>query len=199
MHTQDYSLEKLEKFVRLLHEVQRVKRVARRPDESEMTSTAEHTFELAMTCWYVVAIHKLELDLEKVLSYALAHDLIEAYAGDTPVYDEEGQKTKAKREADALARIESEFPEFGELVYTIHEYEKRETPESKFVYAVDKLIDPLNSSMEETQSIWKDYDVSFTQLMEYKTPKIAQSQAVVPYWDLLVKKIQTRQDFFFDS
>src|SRR6185369_10253674 len=147
----DYPLEDLEQFVRLLHEVERVRRVARRPDEKQMTSTADHSFELAMVCWYIASTHKLDVEYAKVLKYALAHDLVEAYAGDTPNHDQEARKTKAGREAEALRRLEEEFGEFPDLLETIHEYELRETPEAKLVYAADKLIDPLTAGMETTQ------------------------------------------------
>ncbi|MCD5381853.1 MAG: HD domain-containing protein [Candidatus Pacebacteria bacterium] len=162
------SLEKLEHFARLLHDVERVTRVARRPDEHAQTNTAEHTFELAMHCWCLMTVERLDLDHERVLKYALAHDIVEVYAGDTFAYDEEAKKTKDAREAKALQRIEKEYAEFPELVAAIHEYHARNTPEAAFVYAVDKLVDPLNISMETKQSMWKEYDISFDTLVTNK-------------------------------
>lgn len=191
------NLPKLETFAALLHEVQRIKRVARRPNEREYTSTAEHTFELALMAWYVTSVHKLDLDLEKILTYALAHDLIEAYAGDTFAYDTEAQKTKAAREAAALTRITNEFPEFPNLITTIKEYEQHSTAESKFVYALDKLLDPLNASMEETDSIWKEFDMSLSDLRAYKDQKIAYHELVAKYWETLCTKLKDREEFYF--
>ncbi len=194
-----HSLENLEKLLTLLHEVQRVKRVARRPDEQEMTNTAEHTFELAMMCWYIASTNKLDLNLEKILKYALAHDVIEAYAGDTYLFDEEARKTKVAREAAALERLEKEFPEFPDFLSTIHEYEQRNTPESKFVYATDKLIDPLDASMEKIQSIWKDKNVSWDTMIASKKDKIALSDTISIYWKKLVAKLESKKDFFFNN
>lgn len=190
-------LEKLENFMRLLHKVQNVKRMARIPDESDYRNTAEHTFEVAMLCWYIANANDLALNFEKILKYALAHDVIEGYAGDTPVHDLEAQKLKKEKEAAALARIEEEFSEFPELISTIHAYERREDDESKFVYAVDKLIDPLNASMEETQSIWEDLGMSYGYMRTYKDPKIATSDHVEPYWKELLVKLDRKKDFFF--
>lgn len=195
----EYPIENLEKFMNLLHEVERVKRVARRPNEKEVTNTAEHTFELALLCWYIVSVQKLNLNLEKVLKYALAHDIIEAYAGDTPIHDEEAKMTKATREAAALAQIEHEFSEFTDLLLTIHEYECRDNPESQFVYATDKLVDPINISMEKTQSMWKEYNISWDTLIKNKTEKIALSTVIQTYWNQLIKKLESRKSFFFDS
>ncbi len=183
--------------MRLLHAVQNTERRGRIPDEKKWRSTAEHTFELSMLAWYVASVQKLPLDMEKVLSYALAHDLIEAYAGDTPITDAEAIKTKVAREKEALERIEKEFPEFADLINTIHAYEKREDKESRFVYALDKLVDPLNASMEETQSIWKELNMSYTQMRTYKDPKIACCDDVVPFWDALTAKLADKKEFFF--
>lgn len=191
------DLAQLENFVRLLHEAERVKRRARRPDEREMTSTAEHTFEVAMLCWYIASVNKLSLDMGKVLRYALAHDIVEAYAGDSPIYDEASRKTKAEREAAALERIRKELAEFSELTSTLEEYEKRADPEAKFVYAADKLIDPLNISMEKTQSLWKEFNLSFEMIRNYKDKKIANDSTVYSYWQELLKKLERNKDFFF--
>ena len=193
------DLAKLESFVRLLHEVEKIKRTARRPDEREQTSTAEHTFELAMFCWYIASVNKLDLNHEKILKYALAHDIIEAYAGDTYTFDEEAKKTKEAREKAAIDRMEEEFPEFSELTQTLHEYESRSTPEAVFVYAADKLIDPVNLSMELTQSAWKENNVSWNMLIDNKEKKIALSAPILAYWRELVKKLEAKKDFFFHS
>ena len=193
------DLEKLENFMRLLHGVQGVKRISRRPDQLERHNTGEHTFELALMCWYLGHTNKLKLDFEKVLKYALAHDIVEVYAGDTLFSDEEGHKTKKAREASALKRIEEEFPEFKDLTNTIHEYEELGTPEAKFVYAADKLIDPVNHGMEETQSIWKEYNISWETLLKHKTHKIKESDVVLLYWNKLLEKLEAKKDFFFPN
>lgn len=191
------TLSDLESFMRLLHATQNTERRGRIPDEQKWRNTAEHTFELAMLAWYVASVQKLPLDLKKVLSYALAHDIIEAYAGDTPITDAEASKTKAAREEAALERIEKEFPEFEELTNVIHAYERREDAESRFVYALDKLVDPLNASMEETQSIWKDLNMTYEQMRAYKDPKIACCDDVVPFWNELTQKLTSKKGFFF--
>jgi putative hydrolase of HD superfamily len=191
------TLEDLESFMRLLHAAQHVTRVARIPNETEQRNTAEHTFELTLLAWYIVSSEKLDLDHSKVIRYALSHDLIEAYSGDTYAFDAESQKTKAARENAAVLRIESEFPEFSELTDYIHAYEAREDKESKFVYALDKLIDPLNASMETRQSIWKDLNVSYDQFFSYKDAKIQNSPDIHLFWEALCKKLNDKKDFFF--
>lgn len=191
------SLKQLENFMRLLHAVQNVQRIARIPDETKLRNTAEHTFELTMVCWYLNNANNLKLNTEKILMYSLAHDLIEAYAGDTYVYDEEGKKDKQKREQEALEKLKDNFQEFPELIQTIENYEERKDAESNFVYATDKLVDPLNISMERKSSFPKEKGVRYSQMRKYKDPKIAQSEHIVPYWKEVCKKFEANKDFFF--
>lgn len=190
-------LSKIEQFMRLLHAVQNVTRASRVPDEQSFRNTAEHTFEVVMLAWYVASVNKLKLDHEKILKYALAHDLVEGYAGDTPIHDTNAQKFKKEKETAALKRISAEFPEFSELHTTIHAYEQQKDAESKFVYAIDKLVDPLNASMEKTQSIWKDLGMTYEHTRAYKDPKIAQDSHVERYWKQLITKLEKNKEFFF--
>lgn len=191
------SLPQLEKFVTFLHEVERIKRVARRPDETEPTNTAEHTFEVAMTCWYIASLEGLPLNFEKILKYALAHDLIEAYAGDTYVFDTEKQLDKSERERKAVLQIEHEFAEFTDLIQTIHNYEAKADPESRFVYAADKLIDPLNISLEKGTTLWKDKNVSYQAIRSYKDAKIAKDETIKNLWEELVAKLESDLGHYF--
>lgn len=191
------TLPQLERFMQLLHAVQRVKRFARRPGETTPTTTAEHTFELALTCWYIAHTAGLSLDQEKILKYALAHDLIEAYAGDTPAYDTAGQADKAAREQAAVTRIAAEFPEFPELITVIHAYEAKSDEEARFVYATDKLVDPLNTSMEEGLTHWKEHGVTYQDMRTYKDAKIAKHSTIARLWTALTEKIERRRSHYF--
>lgn len=193
-------MEPLKRFTALLHRFYTVERVAGIPNVNRRTNGPEHTYQLAMTAWYVASSQKLPLNMEKVLMYVLAHDLVEAYAGDTFVHDKEGRETKVAREQEALERIKAEFPEFPELISILETYERREDEESRFVYALDKLVDPLNSSMTmDRPSVWQEHGISHDEHFEYKDQKIAKSKYVVPLWEALSKELKEKKDFFFPS
>ena len=181
----------------LLHNVERVKRFVHRPGEQEQTNTGEHTFELALLCWYIASCEKLDLSHEKIIKYALAHDVIEAYAGDTPAYDKEGQKNKAEREHTAFLRLQSEFVEFTELMDAIETYEAKADAESRFVYAVDKLIDPLGASLETVLTHWRDQGVTYTDMRTYKDAKVANYPLIQAYWEKLCAKLEKNLPFYF--
>lgn len=192
------SLLKIKSFMSLLHQFHTVDRVANVPTLKRRTNAVEHSYQLAMLAWYIVSSYKLPLNLERVLHYALAHDLVEAYAGDTFIHDSEGRETKVKREAEAFEKIVSDFPEFNELKENLLAYEERKDMESKFVYALDKFLDPLNSSMiTDRESIWKEFTITLEQHQAYKKSKIAESEFVVPLWDELQAELIAKKDFFF--
>jgi len=165
------TLEKLLTFTRFTHELHRVTRVARIPGEERYANVMEHTGQLAFLAWYLVDAEDLPLDREKVLMYVLAHDCIEAYAGDTYLYDEKGAETKKAREEKAREQIREEFPEFAELHAALDAYEAQEDAESRFVYALDKLIDPLNIYLEDGH-LWKEVNVTYSMLMDKKKEKV---------------------------
>ncbi len=193
------SLKNLEQFTSFLHRLPQVKRFTHRPGETEPMNTAEHTLELALLCWYIMECEALELNSDLVLKYALAHDLVEAYAGDTPAYDTEGQTQKATREHKALQRIEKEFKEFPELIQIITDYEEKSDKESVFVYAVDKLIDPLGVSLETGTTHWKKHGVTYNDMRTYKDTKISQHATIQSYWEELCEKFERDTERYFAS
>lgn len=190
--------QSLKRFVSLLHAFHSVERIAGVPTLNRRTNGPEHTYQLAMAAWYLISSQKLDLNLEKVLLYALAHDIVEAYAGDTPTFDTEGRKTKDAREREAFERICSEFPEFPELATVLTAYEERHDAESKFVYSLDKIIDPLNSVMtSDRPSVWHEFNVDYTAHHEYKDTKARTSEHIEPLWEALSKELKDNEDFFF--
>jgi 5'-deoxynucleotidase YfbR-like HD superfamily hydrolase len=75
--------------------------------------------------------------------YSLAHDLVEIYAGDVLCFDNVARIGKEERERSALDRIRQEI-NFPALIKYIEQYELKQDPESQFIYALDKIIAPLN-------------------------------------------------------
>jgi putative hydrolase of HD superfamily len=65
----------------------------------------EHSYNLAMTAWYLAAYFP-ELDKNKLIRYALVHDLVEIHAGDTFAFgDAKHIASKSEREAAALNQL----------------------------------------------------------------------------------------------
>ena len=82
-------LEKLLEFAKMLNLLQAVERVIRVKDQDRWENDMEHSYHLAMLAWYIVDVQKLSLNREQVFCYALAHDLVEVYAGDPYVFSDD--------------------------------------------------------------------------------------------------------------
>lgn len=133
-----------------------------------------------------------------VIKYALVHDLVEIYAGDTFIYstDEALLNSQTKREQAAAARLTEEFPEFADLHLLIARYERRADKESKFVYALDKVLPVLNIYLDNGRT-WKKKGITLQMLVDAKQSKAAVSSAVAGYFRELVTLLKEHEKQLF--
>lgn len=122
----------------------RTDRVTCHEDGTTPESDTDHTVMLGIIACAFANEFAPELDRGRIAQFALIHDLVEVYAGDTSTFkvmSDEDAKGKEEREAEALVRIREEFdaiyPWLGE---TIESYEKLDTKEARFVKIVDKVL-----------------------------------------------------------
>jgi len=194
------NLSDILKFVELTHKFQQVKREILIKDKDEKENDIEHSYQLAMLSWYLINLNNLDLDINKVIKYALVHDLVEVYAGDTPLWstDQNLKNSKLQREKDAAERLEHEFSNFKDLHYFIDKYEKRDDIEAKFVYALDKILPIINIYLDNGR-IWKQRGVTFEMLIQNKVDKVSVSPEVKKYFDDLLTVLQEKQQELFQN
>lgn len=101
---------------------------------------AEHSWSLSLIACSLAERIDESLDVGRIAELCVVHDLVEIRAGDTSVWDTEGQKTKADREEMALTEIRKDYADFSWLVAAIEEYEAKSSPEAIYVNAVDKYV-----------------------------------------------------------
>lgn len=119
----------------------RVDRITYHQDGVTLESDTDHTVMLGLVACALASSYGLGVGL--VAEYALVHDLVEVYAGDTPTLHALGvdaKQAKAERERAAYVRIEAEFAGLPWLAGRIAEYEDLATPEARFVKALDKFM-----------------------------------------------------------
>lgn len=189
------SIEGLIKFHDFLHEFQRIERVVDVPGRAAPENDVEHSFHLAMAAWYL-ADEFPELDRDKLIRYALIHDIVEVHAGDTFFAgSEEEQSTKAEREHAALDKITAEWVEFPEMAASIRDYEARKDDEAQFVYALDKIM-PIIVIMQANGKTWQDHSISYKKLLDAKYDKVASSKYILPYFQQVMKILQNKPELF---
>jgi putative hydrolases of HD superfamily len=174
-------MDNLVKFVAFTLNFQKIKRVVLIREE-EYENDAEHSYQLALVAMYLIDKEKLPLNLTKVLCFALIHDLVEVYAGDTYVFGKESYKeTKQQREAEALLQIQKEFPEFTSFSDLVHSYEKHDSEEAKFVYALDKILPVIIIYLDEGRT-WHRENATYQMIRDIKDKKISVSPEIEKYW-----------------
>jgi 5'-deoxynucleotidase YfbR-like HD superfamily hydrolase len=87
------------------------------PGTNTHESDVEHSFTVAILCWYIVDSRKLPLNLAKVMQYSLVHDLAEVHAGDTHTFAaKKDREAKILKEAKALTKLEKQLPTFPTII-----------------------------------------------------------------------------------
>lgn len=190
-------LKELLSFVRFTNDFQKVERTILVAGKNRNENDSEHSFQLAILGWYIIENDKLNLDINKVLKFAIVHDLVETYAGDTFIFgDKNHVADKAKREAKAQKRIQRAFPSWKGALKLIEEYEHRKSPESKFVYVLDKIIPVINIFLDEGRT-WKKHKISLEMLREAKDKKVKLNSDLEKYWlDLMAVLEKNRKKLF---
>lgn len=182
--------------VALTHSFQQIRRRIYATGEDRLENDSEHSFQLAFIAWYIIDKEGLNLDKGKALQYALCHDIVEVFAGDmffSRTAEEEQKKIDAEKAAtETLAEKYSDFPS---LISSLRAYDEKADPESKFIYALDKLLPVMNSVLDEGRS-WQANDVSLEKLYDVKHKKIAQDPVVLEYFVLIVEVLKSNPTLF---
>ena len=108
------KLERLEKQIRFIVEIDKVKNIFRQTylaDARRKENDAEHSWHIALMAYLLQEYAEKPVDVSKVMLMVLIHDLVEIDAGDTYAYDDAGAETKRAREEAAADRIFGLLPE----------------------------------------------------------------------------------------
>jgi len=155
-------------------EIDKLKTVLRQnivTDASRRENSAEHSWHLGVMVLLLAEYAPQPVDLFRAMKMALAHDLIEVYAGDTPAYDAAANELKTQREDEAATRLFALVPEDQgeELRGLWDEFEAAASNESKFVNALDRL-QPLLLNTRTKGGTWRTHNVDRAQVYRRMEP-----------------------------
>lgn len=162
--------EKLQKQIKFALVIDEMKNIFRRNliiDGSRRENDAEHSWNLAMLAMLFEEYSTEKVNIERVLKIALVHDLIEVYAGDTFAYDVKGNEDKLQREIESANKLFGILdPEQGAEIRALwDEFEAKETAESKYANAIDRIQPLINNYMTNGHT-WKEGDVHAPQILK---------------------------------
>ena len=161
--------DRLEKQIRFILEVDRLKQVFRQTrllDGSRYENDAEHSWHLALLAvlFYEYAADE-GIDLLRVIKMLLIHDLVEIDAGDTFCYDVEAVQKQKERELEAAERIFNLLPpdQAQDVRALWDEFEERQSLESHFATALDRF-QPLLLNFHNQKNSWEEHGVTSDQV-----------------------------------
>ncbi len=166
-------------------EIDKEKQIGRQTwlaDGSRKENDAEHAWHMAIMALILQEYSNEEIDLLRVISMILIHDIVEIDAGDTFAYDEEAKKDQEEREKKAADRIFSMLPEDQAKKFRAlwDEFEAWETPEAKFARALDNA-QPLTLQNAAGGKGWTEHGVRLEQVMKRNQRSSEGSQDIWEY------------------
>ena len=150
---------------------------------------AEHSWHLALMAVLLAEHADEEVDLLKVITMVLIHDLVEIDAGDTYAYDEAGKQTQRAREEKAADRIFGMLPkDQGENFRALwEEFDAYETPEAKFAHVCDN-VQPLMLNHATDGKSWRERGIKRSQVEKRNSRVGESSQTMKTYIEEILDK-----------
>ena len=184
--------ERLKKQMEFLLEMDKLKFINRQTylsDSVRKENDAEHSWHLALMAVLLAEHADEEVDLLKVITMVLIHDLVEIDAGDTYAYDEAGKQTQRAREEKAADRIFGMLPkDQGENFRALwEEFDAYETPEAKFAHVCDN-VQPLMLNHATDGKSWRERGIKRSQVEKRNSRVGESSQTMKTYIEEILDK-----------
>jgi len=175
-------------------ELDRLKAVERRnhlADGSRRENTAEHSWHLGMAALVFAPYATESVDVGRAVAMALAHDIVEIDAGDTFAYDQGAElASKEAREQAAADRIFGLLPpDVAAYVRELwDEYERGDTPEARYVMAIDRMA-PMLLNLAEGGTTWREHGITRDRVIARNGPHV--EPALPGVWQHALAQLDT--------
>ena len=174
--------DRLNKQLSFMLELDKMKNLYRQTyvlHEDRTENDAEHSWHLAVMAFLLEEYFPEPVDLLHVMKMVLLHDVVEIDAGDTYIYDDEGNKTKADREEKAAQRIYGLLPEDQREEFSAlwREFEAKETPEARFAGVLDR-VQPLLLNYTNNGRAWTEHGIAAQHVKDRNTETVKNSPAL---------------------
>ena len=183
--------ERLKKQMDFLLEVDKLKFIYRQTylsNGERKENDAEHSWHLALMAVLLQEYSNEPVDVVKVMTMVLIHDLVEIDAGDTYAYDTAGNQTKREREVKAAQRIFGILPKDQEEAFRAlwEEFEAYETPEAKFAHVCDNM-QPFMLNHATGGRSWQEHGVKKSQVLNRNRYLEDGSKTMKQYFDEIIE------------
>ena len=161
-------MSRLDAQLAFLAEGDRLKSVLRATtlhDASRRENSAEHSWHVMLHALVLAEHAARPVDVSRVLTMLLLHDLVEIDAGDTPIHGDHDPAEQEAREQAAADRIFGLLPEDQRdgLRAIWEEFEAAESDDAVFAKSIDR-VQPVLSNLASGGGTWPEYNVTPEQL-----------------------------------
>ena len=183
-------MTRLEQQIAFIIEIDEVKNIFRQTylsDGKRKENDAEHSWHIALMALLLQEYAEDAVDVLKVITMVLIHDLVEIDAGDTYAYDTEGAQTKRDREVRAANRIFGMLPEDQGLYFRAlwDEFEEYETADAKYAHLLDNF-QPLLLNHASGGISWVEHEVKKSQIYK-RNERITETSKTI--WECMQRII----------
>ena len=166
-------LKRLQHQLAFTNELEKLKathRNNRTLDAYRFENSAEHSWQGALMSLVLREYISEEVNLEKVLSMLLIHDLGEIYAGDTFIFDDVGKSDSYDRELESLKISLDKLPsdQQNSFLELWKEFETSISIEAKYARVLDALV-PLLNHLEVAQPHDNPHGLTKSQVIAKKS------------------------------
>ena len=164
-------MSELSNIVDFIKEIEKLKSVTRfnRTLDGRFENSAEHSWQSAMASIVLQDYYPEKLNMEKVISMLLIHDLGEIYAGDTWVFNDEKKVHSHDRELESIEKTMRILPEekYLNMKNSWLEFEKGQSAEARYARVIDALV-PLINHLEVSELNYNPDNISSDMVLEKK-------------------------------
>ena len=185
------AMSNLNDTVDFIKEIEKLKSVTRfnRTLDGRFENSAEHSWQGAIAAMVLQDYYPEKLNMEKVMSMLLIHDLGEIYAGDTWVFDDQKKLHSHDRELESIEKTMSLLPEekYLNMKNSWLEFEKGQSAEARYARVIDALV-PLINHLEVSELNYNPDHISSEMVIEKKKFIKSESEDLWKLTEELVKK-----------
>jgi 5'-deoxynucleotidase YfbR-like HD superfamily hydrolase len=180
----------LDRVIAFALELDKLKAILRRTKPTGLDryeNSAEHSWQVSVLALAMAPYAEPPVDPVRVVELLLVHDVPEIDAGDTIIYARGADTREGERHAAARVFGLLPEPQGSRFLCRWEEFEARETPDSRFAYAMDRLM-PLLHNLHNGGQSWRENDVPLARVLAVNEAIAAACPAV---WDRIKPEIES--------
>jgi putative hydrolases of HD superfamily len=193
-------MERLMQQMNFLIEADKLKTIVRRnylSDGSRRENDAEHSWYFSLAALILAEYANRPIDIDKVTRMAIVHDIVEIYAGDTFIYDEQARASQKEREQLAAEKIFGLLPEDQKKYFADlwNEFEENASSDAKFARAIDRIVAVLLNVQSDGKA-WREHQITYERVYEICSTIADGSSELWNYTEELLKQNRGKGLFY---